>query len=81
MNFEQIKNMDKKEFEKFIFQIQSTKKKFCVICGNFTIDKITISVNKSEKTNYSSKKLCNICEECYTDMLEYLGISDIEVIK
>ena len=60
MNFEDIKKMDKKQFEQFIFNIQNAKKKFCVRCGNFTIDKITISVNKSEKTNYSSKKLCNI---------------------
>ncbi len=78
MNFEDIKKMDKKQFEQFIFNIQKTKKKFCVRCGNFTIDKITISVNKSEKTNYSNKKLCNICLGCYSDMLDYLGISDVE---
>lgn len=78
MNFEDIKKMDKKQFEQFIFNIQNTKKKFCVRCGNFTVDKITISVNKSEKTNYNSKKLCNICQECDSDMLDYLGVSDVE---
>lgn len=78
MNFEEIKNMDKKEFEQFIFKVQSHNQKFCVRCGNFTLDRITISVNKSYETNYSTRKLCNLCKECYIDMLDYLGISDIE---
>lgn len=33
MNFEDIKNMNKKEFEQFMFNIQSSNKKFCVRCG------------------------------------------------
>ncbi len=75
MNFEDIKNMSKKEFEQFMFNVQSSNKKFCVRCGNFTLDRITISVAKDGK---SPRKLCNICKECYTSMLDYLGISDIE---
>ena len=76
MNFEDIKNMDKKEFEQFIFKIQSTNQKFCVRCGNFTLDRITVSVAKDR--SYSPRKLCNLCSNCYADMLEYLSISDIE---
>lgn len=49
MNFDEIKNMSKKDFEKFIFKIQSSKQKFCVRCGKFTIDRITISVSKERK--------------------------------
>ena len=75
MNFKDIKNMNKKEFEQFMFNVQSSNKKFCVRCGNFTLDRITISVAKDGK---SPRKLCNICKECYTSMLDYLGISDIE---
>lgn len=75
MNFDKIKNMDKKEFERFLFNIQNTKQKFCVKCGNFTTDRITISVNKN---GYNNRKLCNICQDCYSDMLDYLAISDID---
>ena len=55
--------------------LESKNKKFCVRCGNFTLDRITVSVAKNEN---SPRKLCNMCKECYTDMLDYLGISDIE---
>ena len=63
--------MSKKEFEQFMFNVQSSNKKFCVRCGNFTLDRITISVAKNGN---SPRKLCNMCKECYTDMLDYLGI-------
>lgn len=75
MNFEDIKKMDKKDFEQFIFRIQSSNQKFCTRCGNFTLDRITVSIAKDGK---SPRKLCNMCNNCYSDMLDYLGISDIE---
>lgn len=75
VRFENIKNMSKQEFEQFMFRIQSSNQKFCVRCGNFTLDRITISVAKNGN---SPRKLCNMCKDCYTDMLDYLGVSDIE---
>lgn len=75
MNFNEIKNMSKAEFEQFIFKVQNSKQKFCIRCGNFTLDRITISVAKNGN---SPRKLCNMCANCYTDMLDYLGINDIE---
>lgn len=75
MNFEDIKKMNKKDFEQFIFKIQSNSQKFCVRCGNFTLDRITVSVSKNGK---GLRKLCNMCNNCYSDMLDYLGIGDIE---
>lgn len=75
MKFEDIKNMSKQEFEQFLFNVQSSNQKFCVRCGNFTLDRITISVAKNGN---SPRKLCNMCKDCYTDMLDYLGVSDIE---
>lgn len=75
MNFNEIKNMSKEEFEQFIFRVQSSNQKFCVRCGNFTLDRITISVAKNGN---SPRKLCNMCANCYADMLDHLGISDIE---
>lgn len=75
MDFEEVKNMNKTEFEQFIYKIQSSKQKFCVKCGKFTLDRITVSVGKEGK---SPKKLCNMCNGCYADMLDHLGINDIE---
>jgi len=74
MDFDKVKNMSKSEFEQFIFGLQKTKQKFCIRCGNFTTDKITISVSKN---GYNTRKLCNLCQNCYSDMLDYLAISDI----
>ena len=73
MNFNEIRNMSKEEFEQFMFKIQSSKQKFCVRCGNFTLDRITITVAKNGK---SPKKLCNLCLNCYSDMLDNLGVND-----
>ena len=72
---DEIKKMSKQEFEQFIFKVQNTNQKFCAKCGNFTLDRITISVAKDGK---SPRKLCNMCKNCYTDMLDHLGISDIK---
>ena len=41
------------------------------------IDKI-INSEKYDKARKKYFELCNMCKECYTDMLDYLGISDIE---
>ena len=30
MNFNEIKNMSKAEFEQFIFKVQNSKQKFCI---------------------------------------------------
>ena len=64
MNFEDIKNMNKKEFEQFVFNIKSNNTKICARCGDFTLDRITVSVAKSGN---SPRKLCNMCKECYID--------------
>ena len=66
MNFDEIKKMSKQEFEQFIFNVQNTNQKFCAKCGNFTLDRITISVAKDGK---SPRKLCNMCKNCYTCLL------------
>ena len=65
MNFEDIKNMNKKEFEQFMFNIQSNNKKFCVRCGNFTLDRITVSVAKME-TLHENYVICakNVIQIC-----------------
>lgn len=57
MDFERIKNMNKREFEQFIFGIQKSKQNFCIRCGNFTMDRIRISVSKDSS---NPKKLCNV---------------------
>lgn len=75
MNFDEFKNMTKEEFEQFMFRVSSSNQKFCIRCGNFTFDRITISVAKNGK---SPRKLCNLCANCYTDMLEHLGMNDIQ---
>lgn len=35
-------------------------------------------MSKQEKDGKSPRKLCNMCKNCYTDMLDHLGISDIK---
>lgn len=72
--YEKVKSMDKMEFDNFIHKIQSGNHRICAKCGEVTLDRITISVAKD---NYSNRKLCNMCKNCYSDMLDYLAVSDI----
>jgi hypothetical protein len=69
--------MSDKDLNKFLCNMSRKKTIFCMKCGNeIIIDRHTISVTKPD--DYSAKKLCCLCQNCYIDMLENLGIGDID---
>lgn len=78
MKISELKKLEDKEFIKAISEITRNKSQFCLKCGKvITInDRRTISVSKD---NIKVRKLCTLCEECYTDMLDNLGIADVDL--
>ena len=36
-------------------------------------DRITLYVFK-----YENRKLCNLCKDCYIELLDYLGVCDVD---
>ena len=53
----------------------------CVKCGSIVgyADRKTITVSVYGRKGQKSKKLCTICNECYSDLLDYLGICDVDL--
>ena len=73
MDLEKIRSMSDEELESYLKAI-SNKKSVRIKCGqarpNYTI-------NISNKKKMQQKKLCSLCNDCYIDLLDYLGTCDI----
>lgn len=80
MDLEKIRNMSDEQLTRFINDVSQRNSIICSKCGGIVISKerkcLMISIN--DKGTQKSKKLCNLCNECYIDLLDYLGISDVE---
>ena len=53
----------------------------CVRCGAIVgyADRKTINVGIYDRhAGQRVKKLCTLCNNCYTDLLDYLGVADVD---
>jgi hypothetical protein len=52
----------------------------CVKCGAVVgyADRKTINVSIYGRKGQKSKKLCTLCNECYSDLLDYLCVADVD---
>lgn len=73
MNLDDIRKMSDKELNFFLAKVQREERRICAKCGEFILDKRTLSVRKE----YTTRTLCVLCENCYADMLDFLGINDV----
>lgn len=64
-----------------------TRKETCPYCGKcgkcgeyiYRQPKITIFISKYDKhTGQHQRKLCSLCMNCYTNLLDYLEVPDIQ---
>lgn len=74
MKLSDIRNMNDRELNHFLTKIQKDEKRVCAKCKEFILNKRTINVRKNQTT----RTLCVLCENCYIDVLEFLGIKDAE---
>ncbi len=74
MNLNDIRTMSDRELNTFLKQIRKAEKRVCEKCGEFILNKRTISVRKEQTT----RTLCVLCESCYSDMLDFLEVADVE---
>ena len=53
----------------------------CVKCGSIVgyADRKTINVSVYGRNGQKSKKLCTLCSDCYIDLLDYLGVPDVDL--
>lgn len=81
MDLNKIREMSDIELRTFISTVTQRNNIFCAKCGGIisSKDKKIINVSIYDKHNgQKSKKLCILCNDCYVDMLDYLGVSDIQ---
>jgi hypothetical protein len=79
MNLNDIRKMNDKELKTFLSNMKN--KNCCDKCGNVidTKDKKIINIGTYDwSVGQKTRKLCSVCNECYINMLDYLGVSDIE---
>jgi hypothetical protein len=69
-----LREMTDEELTNYLKLISGRAGTNCVKCGrpnsNYTI-------NIQNKKKSQQKKLCSLCESCYTDLLDYLGTCEI----
>lgn len=74
MDLNKIRNMNDMELENYLKSLSSKRTSDCVKCGKINAN---YTMNIQNKNKFQQKKLCNLCEACYGDLLDYLGTCDI----
>lgn len=81
MDLNKIRNMSDNELRSFMNELSQRNNIFCSKCGNVVSPKNRKNINISiydRHAGQKARKLCSLCNSCYTDLLDYLGVSDIE---
>ena len=74
MDLKKIRTMNDSELEYYLKGLASKRTTECIKCGKINAN---YTMNIQSKRKMQQKKLCNLCEACYTDLLDYLGTCDI----
>lgn len=73
MNYDKIRSMNDNELRAFLQGYSKRNRNVCLKCGKPS--KRVIKIENKEAIQM--KTLCGLCNECYTDLLEYLGTYDL----
>lgn len=76
MKLSDIRELNDKDLNSFLINISNNNGRVCCKCGTiiYKSDRITLMKN----VDVNTKKLCCICKNCYSDLLDYLGVNDCE---
>lgn len=74
MDLSKIRNMSDEELELYIKSLADRNKRTCIKCGK---PNVKYTINVQNKKMQQQKKLCSLCDSCYSDLLHNLEINDI----
>ncbi len=80
MNLNEIRNMSDEQLRLFMNSLTQRNNIFCAKCGNIvsSFGRKNINVGIYDKhSGQKVKKLCGLCNSCYSDLLDYLSVSDV----
>lgn len=76
MKLDNIRNMSDKELYTFINRISNNNGRICCKCGQIVYRDSRVTISRT--IDVAPKKVCCLCKECYSDLLEWLGVNDCE---
>lgn len=74
MDLEKIRKMNDEELSLYLKSLSSRNTNSCLKCGKAHP---VYTINLQNKKKAQQKKLCSLCENCYDELLSYLGCADI----
>ena len=74
MKISNIKEMSDRELYTFINNISNNNGRICCKCGKIVYKNDRVTISRTIDT--ASKKVCCLCKDCYSDLLDYLEVND-----
>lgn len=74
IKLDKIRNMNDEELKKYLKNL-TEKKPICLKCGKL---RPNYTININNKSAAQHKKLFSLCDKCYSEFLEQMGIQDID---
>lgn len=74
MKIANIKNMSDKEVYNLLNNLSNKNMKVCCKCGEIIHKENRITIYRD--VSRVPKKLCTLCNNCYSDLLDYLGVNE-----
>lgn len=74
MKLDDIRKLNDKDLNSLLINISNNNGRVCCKCGIIVYKNDRITLMKNEGIN--TKKLCCICKNCFSNLLDYLGVND-----
>lgn len=81
MNLDEIRNMSDEQLRSFMNNLSQRNNIFCSKCGNVVNPRERKNINigiYDKHMGQKVKKICSLCPNCYTDLLDYLAVCDVD---
>ena len=76
MQLNNIREMNDRELYTFINNISNQNGRICCKCGKIVYKEQRVTLSRT--IDVAPKKICCLCKECYSELLDYLGVNDCE---
>lgn len=76
MKLDNIRKMNDRELYTFINNISNQNGRICCKCGKIVYKEQRVTLSRT--IDIAAKKICCLCKDCYSDLLDYLGVNDCE---
>ena len=76
MKLDNIREMSDRELYTFINNISNQNGRVCCKCGKIVYKEQRVTLSRN--IDIANKKICCLCKNCYSELLDWLGVNDIE---